>query len=213
MRDIKRARKILQQAALKEFPNPERIGCPPEEALEAMARYKRSATEADLHHITHCSPCFASFLATRRNARKQYIVRAAIAFACAVVLAAGIYFAVRPQARYRAMPVIAQWNLENASPLRGAEVRRQVTVEAPRQRGTVIVRLPFGSDDGRYDVEIRRSPSAASPIKNFHGVAAIQNGYTILRVQMDFSTLSSGKYTVAYRHADASWHFVQLVVP
>lgn len=212
MRDIKRARKILQQAALKEFPNPERIGCPPEEALDAMARYKRPATEADLHHITHCSPCFATFLAARQNARKQYIVRAAIAFACAAVLAAGIYFAVRPQARYRALPVIAQWNLENASPLRGAEIRPQVTVEAPRQRGIVLIRLPFGSDDGRYDVEIRSSRSAASPIKNFHGVAVIQNGYTILRIQMDFSNLATGKYTVAYRHADASWHFVQFIV-
>jgi hypothetical protein len=212
MREIKRARKMLQQAALKEFPNPERIGCPPAEALEAMAWRKRPATEADLHHITHCSPCFGTFLAIRNSVAKKRLVRATIALASAAVLILGIYLAARFRTGYEAKAVIAQWNLEHASPQRSAESQVPLTVEAPRERGIVIIQLPLGSDDGQYDVEIRKDTIDAAPIKRFHGVAAIQNGHTKLPVQMDFSGLRPGKYYIAFRHADASWHFVPLVL-
>jgi len=211
MRDIERARKMLQQAALKEFPNPDRIGCPPAEALEAMARRKRPTTEADLHHITHCSPCFGAFLTIRNSVGKQRLVRTAIALASAAVLVLGIFLAAHFQTGNRPTEVIAQWNLEHASPQRGAENQRQAVVEAPRKRGTVFIQLPLGSDDGQYDVEIRKYTNAV-PIRTFHGVAAIQNGHTNLPIQMDFSGLPDRRYYVAFRHADASWHFVPLVV-
>lgn len=211
MREIKRARKMLQQAALKEFPNPDRIGCPPAETLEAMARRKRPTTEADLHHITHCSPCFGMFLAIR-NVAKRRLVRATAALASAAVLIFSIYLAARFRTGHEATAVIAQWNLEHASPQRGAASQAQVIVEAPRKRGTVFIQLPLGSDDGQYDVEIRKDSIDAPPLKRFHGVAAIQNGHTNLPIQMDFSGLPAGRHYIAFRHADASWHFVPLVL-
>jgi hypothetical protein len=210
MREIRRARKILQQAALTEFPNPERIGCPPAGALEAVAQGKRPASEEDLHHITHCSPCFDIFLGIRQNVRKQRLHRAALALASSVILIAGIYLAARFGTRNHTT-VIAQWDLEFASPVRGAEVQRQVLVQAPHMRGTVLIRLPFGSDDGQYEVAIVKD-IGGPPIRNFHGRASIQNGYTKLSIRMDFSGLQAGKYYVAYRHGDASWRFVQLAI-
>ena len=210
MREIRRARKILQQAALTEFPNPERIGCPPAEALEAMARGQHPTSELDLHHLTHCSPCFATFLAVRQDARKQRLRHAALVFVSSVILIAGIYLGVRFGTE-PSTAVIAQWDLEYASAVRGAEVQRQVIVQAPRKRGTVLIRLPFGSDDGQYEVAIVKDVGA-QPIKSFHGRASVQNGYTNLPIRMDFAGLQAGRYYVAYRHADASWRFVQLTI-
>ena len=175
-----------------------------------MARGKHSTSESDLHHITHCSPCFATFLAVRQDARKQRLHHAALVFVSSVILIAGIYLAARFGTGH-GTTVIAQWNLEYASPVRGAEVQRQVIVQAPRKRGTVLIRLPFGSDDGRYEVAIVKD-RGGSPIRNFHGRASVQNGYTNLPIRMDFAGLQAGQYYVAYRHADASWHFVQLAI-
>jgi hypothetical protein len=212
MREIKRARHMLQQAALREFPNPNRIGCPPAEVLEAMARRKRPTTEADLHHITHCSPCFATFLTIRQNARKQHWIRTGATLGCALFLLIGIYLAVRFQAEHPATAIIAQWDLERSSPLRGAENQRPVSVEAPQKRGTILIQLPLGSDDGQYEIEIRKGNLNKTPLKRFHGVAAIQKGHTNLPIQMDFSDLSAGQYDLAFRHADASWHVLSLAI-
>ena len=212
MREIRRVRQLLQQAALREFPNPNRIGCPSGEALEAMARHRRPTTEADLHHITHCSPCFATFLAIRQKARKQFWVRSAVLLGSAFLLLIGAYLAIRFRTGHPPTSVIAQWDLEHSSPLRGAEDQRQTMLETPRKRGAVFIRLPLGSDDGQYEIEIRRKSSDTPPLKKFHGVAAIQNGHTDLPVLMDFSDLPTGQYKMAFRHADASWHVLPLVI-
>jgi hypothetical protein len=203
---------MLQQAALKEFPNPDRIGCPTAAVLEAMARRQRPTTEADLHHITHCSPCFATFLAIRQGVSKQRLTRTAITLASLAVLVIGVYLATRFRTGYQATEPIAEWNLAHASPVRGTEDHGQAIVEAPSKRGTVLIQLPLGSDDGQYDVEIRSNSSDTVPIKRFQGVAAIRNGHTNLPIQMDFSDLAKRSYYVAFRHADASWHLVQLVI-
>jgi hypothetical protein len=212
MRDIRRARKMLQQAALKEFPNPDRIGCPAPDVLEAIARRQRPTTEVDLHHITHCSPCFATFLAIRHEVSKQRLTRAAISLAGLAVLVIGVYWGIHFRTGYQATAPIAEWNLEQASPLRGTEDDGHVIVEAPSRRGTVLIQLPLGSDDGQYDVEIRRNISDTIRIRRFQGMAAIQNGHTTLPIQMDFSDLAKGTYYIAFRHADASWHLVQLLI-
>ena len=99
--DIERVRKELQESALREFPNPERIGCPDPETLGGMSRRIIQMTQDQLHHVTHCSPCFQTFLAIRQEMRQRRIVRfriAAVACAAVLVLGAIIYWTgvVRP---------------------------------------------------------------------------------------------------------------------
>jgi len=91
--DIERVRKELQESALREFPNPERIGCPDPETLGGMSRRIIQMTQEQLHHVTHCSPCFQTFLAIREEMRHRRVVRiriAAVACAAAIVIGAGI---------------------------------------------------------------------------------------------------------------------------
>ena len=58
-------------------------------------------TQAQLHHVTHCSPCFRTFQAIRAEVRheRRFRIRTT-AFACAAVIIVGavVYFTgvVRP---------------------------------------------------------------------------------------------------------------------
>src|ERR1700722_5098632 len=89
--NLERVRKELQAAALREFPNPERVGCPEPGVLGDMSRQNVEMTQAQLHHITHCSPCFQTFLSVREEIRKRRAVRFRIVTAAgAVVIAVGV---------------------------------------------------------------------------------------------------------------------------
>ena len=68
----------IQSAILRSYPNPERRGCPAKAVVSSLALNPdeiRAADEDDKHsawyHITHCSPCYASFLASRNAARNH----------------------------------------------------------------------------------------------------------------------------------------------
>src|SRR4051794_27074533 len=63
----------FEQAALRDYPNPERIGCPGTEFLRSLAADRRSISVRDprLSHVTHCSPCFREFAAFRDESAKR----------------------------------------------------------------------------------------------------------------------------------------------
>src|SRR5262245_58905496 len=58
-----RLQQTVQDAILRDYPNPERKGCPGLEAIRALAadRLTRGATP-DWEHVTHCSPCYREYL-------------------------------------------------------------------------------------------------------------------------------------------------------
>jgi hypothetical protein len=43
------------------FPNPDRLGCPPENELKLQAEKPLMAKEPVLNHISFCSPCYRAF--------------------------------------------------------------------------------------------------------------------------------------------------------
>jgi hypothetical protein len=68
----------IQRAILQSYPNPERHGCPGETTIRNFATNPDTigaADETDEHggwyHITHCSPCYASFLELRNAGRDR----------------------------------------------------------------------------------------------------------------------------------------------
>jgi hypothetical protein len=45
------------------FPNPQRIGCPPDSDLQRMAEHPVEARDAEVgQHLTCCSPCFNRYM-------------------------------------------------------------------------------------------------------------------------------------------------------
>ena len=98
-----RLKKQLQDSILSDYPNPERKGCTDGAVLKELAgRTLDEPIEDDPHwqHVTHCSECYRDFLALnlqfRRQAKaRQLQVRWGTAVAVAVVLVAGLLFALR----------------------------------------------------------------------------------------------------------------------
>src|SRR3954454_15905345 len=79
---------ILEQAALHDYPNPERIGCPGTDFLRRLAFDRTSVSIDDprLDHLAKCSPCFREFTAfkaeekrPKTSAKRAGIIAAAIA--------------------------------------------------------------------------------------------------------------------------------------
>lgn len=61
------ARSYLSEA----FPNPTRLGCPPEQALRSMAVAPQHADEAVSEHLTFCSPCFNRYMDLLSELRRE----------------------------------------------------------------------------------------------------------------------------------------------
>ena len=63
------ARSYISEA----FPNPERVGCPPDDALRLLAHRPMHSEESLSNHLTCCSPCFNSYMAHLAHARAELV--------------------------------------------------------------------------------------------------------------------------------------------
>ncbi len=62
------ARSYLSEA----FPNPQRIGCPPDSDLQRMAEHPVEARDAEVsEHLTCCSPCCKRFMEILADLRQR----------------------------------------------------------------------------------------------------------------------------------------------
>lgn len=55
------------------FPNPERKGCPPDDALRVLASGPIQSAEPTSDHLTCCSPCFNAYMSYLAHARTEKI--------------------------------------------------------------------------------------------------------------------------------------------
>ncbi len=87
------------------FPNPERKGCPPGDALRTLASGPIQSDKTISDHLTCCSPCFNAYLAhlaharteavqSQRRRRATWIRRSLVTAGVAVMLMIAIYVLV-----------------------------------------------------------------------------------------------------------------------
>lgn len=55
------------------FPNPERKGCPPDDAARILASRPTTSAESISNHLTCCSPCFNAYRAHLAHARAELV--------------------------------------------------------------------------------------------------------------------------------------------
>jgi hypothetical protein len=112
-----------------------------------------------------------------------------------------------------ATPYEIALDLRPWSRTRGSEEEdvKRPSLRVPARLVKARLTLPIGSDDGMYDLEIRPDFQAEA-LRTARGNATIRNGETRLEVEFDLSAIPVGKYTLLYRHADASWHDVPIVI-
>jgi len=91
--DERRFLGALGRCLLKEFPNPDRVGCPGSAVLKRIASREMPISDPEkwLDHLTSCSPCYGDFLKlqTVYRGRRTRIVFLAVAIILIVAVLAG----------------------------------------------------------------------------------------------------------------------------
>lgn len=57
----------LDEVLSRANPNPDRIGCPPQETLLALARRESTIGDPAYEHLLQCSPCYCEFRALQQK--------------------------------------------------------------------------------------------------------------------------------------------------
>jgi len=196
----------LGRGLLKEFPNPERSGCPGADVLKRIASRTMPLNEAEkwLDHLGSCSPCYGDFSEFRRvhELRQK---RALFAIAASILLAAGIAGWVLLQRHNE--PLVAQTvvlDLRNRSVARDTEpLPTEPALEIPRNASHLDIYLPLGSSDGPY--ELRISTRKGTTLFSGKGVAKVEQGATHLQVEVDLSSAGHDLYVLQLQKTGSGW--------
>jgi hypothetical protein len=188
------------------FPNPNRIGCPSQDVLKAMAFRRPSAAgrEYPVDHLTMCSPCFRQYSQYRAQAQYRAGARLAlIAASIVVVLGALLWFAVgRPGgaqiARRPRLPLPLQpvtLDLRPFASSRGqAPNTGKPSLVIPQGRLRITLQLPVGADEGPYAVDLLGR--SGQPAVSARGQARLLNQVTTLEIEADLRSRAFGRYTL-----------------
>lgn len=159
-REEQRLLDALGRGLLKEFPNPERNGCPGADVLKRIASRTMSLDEAEkwLDHLGSCSPCYSDFSEFRKSHELRQ-KRKLLAIAASILVVAGIAGWVLLQRHHETLVAqTAVLDLRTRSVPRGTE---QNPVEPPlmvnRAAAHWNIFLPFGSDAARTTFVYRRA--------------------------------------------------------
>jgi len=212
-RDEKRILAALGRGLSKEFPNPDRTGCPGSEVLERIASHEMPLSEAEkwLDHLTSCSPCYRDFLelqAGYRHRRMQTILAIAASILIVVGVAGWALFF-----KQKGPPVVqtAVLDLRNRSVPRGGEPNPgEQPLEISRQVKHLNVYLPLGSAEGPY--ELRISTTAGSAVFTTKSIASVKDGVTSIEMLVDLSSAPSGQYLFEVRRPNSEWNSYSLIL-
>lgn len=211
--DFDRVRKELQASALREFPNPDRVGCPDPAVLDAISRRKTEMTQEQLHHVTHCSPCFQTFLSIREEVGKRRAIRFRIAVAaCAAAIAIGaiVYTVVNRSTSPGQIAILATpatLDLRPLSEYRGTDAGRAAEAKPalilPRKNLRLTLYFPVGADEGEYTLQLL--DGQLHTLLKQQLTATLQNHVVTASVDLDLHNLSPGKHMLAIQKVGEEW--------
>lgn len=227
----------VQDAILRDYPNPERKGCPGSDALRDLAANRLTRAKDEVwEHVTHCSPCYREYLDLVEKGRQDRRGRNRIVLVTglAALFALGFWIrglvsptssvperklpetVQRPSEPKAPETVAAVLNLESLSSTRGGSAARPQPGDEiqrlPRRHLQLSIYLPIGSEAGHYDVQILKESSPNVPLVSLSGEAKIIDGLTRLEIFPDLSVLEPGPYVLGTRHAGDSWHYFRIVL-
>jgi hypothetical protein len=202
----------LGRGLLKEFPNPERTGCPGVEVLKRIASRTMSLNEADgwLNHLGSCSPCYSDFSEFRR-AYESRRKRTLIAIAASILVAAciGGWFLLQ---RYEGLVAqTALLDLRNRSLPRGTEPNapdEPLVVNRAARHWNIY--LPLGSTEGTY--EIRIVTDSGGLLLTATGEATLMSGIASLPVDVNLRSKKLGRCNLEIRKVTGEWNSFPLVL-
>ena len=209
--------RVATEAIKTDFPNPERHGCPEPTALKAIAQRHPSGpdTEDAIDHIATCAPCFDEY--NRHRRRHLFLRRGRFALTClagVVAIGAAWHFGrinrvteKQPVAQQAPDPVLAATlDFSNRTVERSGEGQRKPEPQTPHlKRGLLklTIKLPIGTEDGAYSVQIWTGDD--QPVAKATGNAVWDGSAETLIAPIDLRSLAPGEYTLAILNARWSW--------
>jgi len=206
---FERVKQQLQDTVLREYPNPERKGCPGDAVLIQLATGpfdEGLQSDPQWQHVTHCSECYREFLGFRakvrrgeqaRRMRKRLIVAGLF-----VIGFIGITFGVRefnrlkrsqnPEVAFRRRVVYLEGVTRSVE---GPGETKPLVFE--REPEELTIRLPRASLEGAYEIQIEKT--AGNPLLTATSQAKMENGTTAFTVKLDFSRMEPGDYFICVR--------------
>ena len=217
------------------FPNPERSGCPDQEALHSVARKTRSAAESEgvLEHLTCCSPCFAEYEHLLRKDRLSKNMKI-LALCASLLITVGLviwFYGLPGQPGLRQQqPTIVQKEpvppqapaiqyevavvyLRNRSPVRGEQQpapSETVVATLPKRPLELSIYLPIGSEEGQYELQILGEPG--TPLVTLTGSGSLRDRNVVLRLQTDLTGLNPGRYLLGVRKGSFRWMYYPIAI-
>jgi len=212
-RDERRILDALGRGLLKEFPNPDRAGCPGPEVLKRIASHEMPLAEAEkwLDHLTSCSPCYRDFSELQAGYRQRRM-QTVLAIAASILIVVGVAgWALFFKQKGSAGVQTAVLDLRNGSVPRGGEANPgEQPLEVSRGVKHLIVYLPLGSAEGSY--ELRIAATGGSAVFATSGVASLKDGVTSIQADADLSSVSPGQYVFQVRRPDSEWNSYPLLL-
>ena len=198
---------MLARGLSREFPNPERVGCPDSTILRGIASHKLPLSQAApwFDHLSACSPCFQDFNKFRGEAAGQRRrMQVWLAAAAVLLFALGGLLWVRSRPLSHATDV-AVLDLRDRSVARGQNPSEtgQAPLEIPRTAKHLVLDLPIGSKEGPYDVVLLTE--TGDQILRATGTAQFDDHVTGLRVDVDVRSVPPGAYFLGLRQPGFEW--------
>ena len=200
--------------AASAFPNPDRIGCPGRERLEALARRTAMPDGDDIDHLVTCSPCFIEYQTILKASKQKraVIIGTLVAAALALIVFSGVVISRRLAAPITPakQPVEAQKQVLKAvidlrpfEQVRGDspnDVRRRLSLPVlDRANLLVTIQLPTGSPEGQYFFQL--VDSSGSPRVETSGNAVIKDFVTTVEAPFDLREILAGRFTLTVRRS------------
>lgn len=216
-----RLKKHLQASILRDYPNPERKGCPGDAVLRALATRPLSESiddDPNWQHVTHCAECYREFLEFSQKAKQRAITskRLALGGIAAALMVFGIYLAIRAWRPGTERPQIAELQYRKTlvdieSMTRSGDAngeKKPIVLE--REPKELTVRLPVGSRSGTYDFQIR--DAWGKTVISKQQSASIHDGTTEFVVLLNLSELAAGHYSMQVRRVPFDWTYYPVVL-
>src|SRR5271165_2453407 len=206
-KEEKRDLDLLTRGLSREFPNPQRVGCPDSAVLRGIAFRKLRLSEVDrwLEHLSSCSPCYQEFTELRKEATsRRRRTQAWIAVAAVLIFAVAGWLWVRIHQSVQA-PETAVLDLRELSVARGQSPSEthQHPLEISRSAKHLILDLPIGSNEGTYDVALLSE--SGNQIQSASGSAQLRDHIVMFRADVDLSTVRPGLYVLGLRQPGLEW--------
>ena len=213
-----------REQVIRDFPNPERIGCLDPETLRTFVETPSKLDLADLKylHIVQCAECTKDLNELRRARevrlthvtagseqrvlrRRNLIGWKFIAVAgTACILVAMIALTLRKESQSQVERIEIEVAVQKTIDLSGDGVLRggsdrSLSISFPRRLVDLDLVLPFYSPSGGYRITLSKEGNSRE-LQYRYATASADGAHTELHVQLDFRSMSSGHYLLGTAH-------------